>query len=77
MWIYIHGWKRNYLQTLLLRTFARREGKEKIKNNTELRKGFSIRDLYSKNEGKKVKIRNIVLSTKEAVLDSWMYTLFS
>ena len=50
MWIYIHGWKRNYLQALLLRTFARRGGKEEIKNNTELRKGFSIRDLYSKNE---------------------------
>lgn len=67
----LYPWlKKKLLTNSSFKNFARREGKEKIKNNTELRKGFSIRDLYSKNEGKKVKIRNIVLSTKEAVLDS-------
>jgi len=61
MWICIHGWKRNYLQALLLRTFSRREGKKEIKNDTELRQGFSIRDLYSKNEWRKKRWKSGIL----------------
>ena len=38
MWIYIHSWKRNHLEALLLRTLAVREGKEKIEY--WIKKGF-------------------------------------